>query len=102
MSITCPVCGLPKDVCICGDIAKEQQKVLIRTERKRYGRIMTIVEGIDSKTVDLKDLGKQMKQKLACGGTIKKGAIELQGDHRQRVKEILSKMGFSKENVEVV
>ncbi len=102
MSIVCPVCGLPKEVCICGDIAKEQQKITIRTEKKRYGRIMTIIEGIDSKNVNIKELGKKMKQKLACGGTTKNGVIELQGNHKQKAKEILINQGFNPQNVEVI
>jgi translation initiation factor 1 len=102
MSIVCPVCGLPKEVCICGDIAKEQQRILIRTEKKRYGRMMTLVEGIDSKSFDTKEIMKKMKQKMACGGTVKNGVIELQGDHKQKVKELLVEMGFNPPNIEVI
>lgn len=102
MSAVCPVCGLPKDVCICGDIAKAQQKVIVRTEKKRYGKLMTKIEGIDGKNVNLKKLSKKLKQELACGGTVKKGNIELQGDHRQRAKALLIKSGFNKNNIEVV
>ncbi len=102
MSIVCPVCGFPKEVCICGDLAKEQQRVIIRSARKRYGRIMTLIEGIDAKTVDLRDLGKKMKNKMACGGTVKKGVIELQGNHKQKAKEMLVKLGFNPQNIEVI
>ena len=47
----------------------------------------TIIEGIDEKEINLKDLAKKLKAHLACGGTAKDGKIELQGEHKTRVKE---------------
>ena len=102
MSDICPVCGMPKELCICGTITREQQQIRIRTEKKRYGRTVTLIEGIDPKTIDMKDLAKRMKKKFACGGTLKENVIELQGDHRQRAKEFLTKEGFPQENIEVI
>ena len=49
----CPICGLPKDICVCGEISKEQQKIVVRREIRRYRKAMTVVEGIDDKDVDL-------------------------------------------------
>ena len=93
---------MPKELCICDTIAKEQQRVIIRMVRKRYGKPMTLIEGLDGKSINLKKLGKEMKQKLACGGTVKKGVVELQGDHRQASKDMLIKNGFNAENIEVI
>ncbi|MCK4714084.1 MAG: stress response translation initiation inhibitor YciH [Candidatus Aenigmarchaeota archaeon] len=101
MSDVCQICGLPSELCVCETIAKEQQKIQIRTVRRRYGKKMTVIEGIDEKQIDLKELGKELKQKLACGGTSKKGQIELQGDHSEKVKKMLVEMGFSPELIEV-
>jgi translation initiation factor 1 len=83
------------------EIAKEQQKIKIRMEKRKFGREVTVIEGIDEKSVDIKDLLKTLKRTLGCGGTFKDGVIELQGDHRYRAKEILIKEGFSPENIEV-
>ncbi len=102
MEEVCPVCGLPKDLCVCKVIAREQTKIKVRTEKKRFGRIMTIIEGIDEKSTDVKDLLKFLKTKLACGGTYKNGMIELQGDHRKKVKDLLVQQGFPAELIEVL
>ncbi|MCD6381368.1 MAG: stress response translation initiation inhibitor YciH [Candidatus Aenigmarchaeota archaeon] len=97
----CPKCGLPKDLCICDKIAKEQQRIKVFVEKRRYGKAVTIVKGIDPKDVDVKKLIKFLKSKLACGGTFKNDEIELQGDHRDKVKPLLVKQGFSEEIIEV-
>ncbi|MBU4493596.1 MAG: stress response translation initiation inhibitor YciH, partial [Nanoarchaeota archaeon] len=68
---------------------------------KKFGKKYTVIEGIDSKEIDIKDLTKKLKTKFACGGTAKEGKIELQGDHKQRVKENLVQMGFSHETIDV-
>ncbi|MBD3310433.1 stress response translation initiation inhibitor YciH [Candidatus Woesearchaeota archaeon] len=97
----CPQCGLPKELCVCETIAKESQKILVSSEKKKFGKIYTLISGIDSKEIDLRDLAKKLKNKFACGGTAKKGHIELQGDHKQRVKDYLVHMGFAPETIEV-
>ncbi len=97
MTDICEVCGLPKEICVCEDIAREQQKISIYVDKRRYGKMMTIIEGIDSHDLDMDSLITKLKSKCACGGTIKEGKIELQGDHRTKVKDVLEKMGFTAE-----
>ncbi|RLF42033.1 MAG: stress response translation initiation inhibitor YciH [Thermoplasmata archaeon] len=94
MSEICPKCGLPKELCVCEEIAREQQKIDITVDKRRYGKVMTIIEGLDSNELDLEALLTKLKKKCASGGTIKEGKIELQGDHREKVKETLEEMGF--------
>ena len=94
MSDICEVCGLPKEICVCEDIAREQQKISIVLDKRRYGKMMTVVEGINPNDLDINALVSNLKSVCACGGTIKEGRIELQGDHRNKVKETLEKMGF--------
>ena len=94
MSEICPKCGLPKELCVCEDIAREQQKIEINVDKRRYGKMMTIVDGINPNELDLDSLITKLKKKCASGGTIKDGKIELQGDHRSKVKETLEDMGF--------
>jgi len=94
MSEICPKCGLPKEICACEEIAREQQKITIAVDKRRYGKMMTIVDGINPHDLDMNTLISNLKSTCACGGTIKDGKIELQGDHRAKVKETLEKMGF--------
>ncbi len=93
----CDKCGLPVDLCICKEIAKEQQVVRVTTAKRRFGKITTVIKGIDEKEVDLKELSKELKSKCACGGTVKDGCVELQGNHREEVKIVLSEMGYTLE-----
>ena len=97
MADVCPVCGQPAELCVCGEIAKEAQRIRVRTMQRRFRKHVTVVSGLD-KSIDLDELNKIFKRKLACGGTVKNGAIELQGEHREKVKELLLKQGF-KENL---
>ena len=94
MSEICPKCGLPKEICACEEIAREQQRITIAVDKRRYGKMMTVIDGINPHDLDIDALVSNLKSKCACGGTIKDGKIELQGDHRIKVKETLEKMGF--------
>lgn len=96
----CPKCGLPKEACVCEVIAKTAQKIKVVPVKKRYGKISTVISGIDPKMIDLKNLAKQLKEQLACGGTFKNNEIELQGEHVKKVKEKLVSLGFSPESIE--
>ncbi|MEM2341622.1 MAG: translation initiation factor [Candidatus Bathyarchaeia archaeon] len=97
----CPVCGLPKEICVCGEISKEQQKIKIRLETRKFRKAMTLVEGLDYKDVNLSRLAQKMKSYCACGGTAKNGQIMLQGDQREKVYQFLIQMGYPEENIEV-
>jgi len=101
MAEVCPICGLPKDLCVCEEISKEQQRIRIRLETRKWGKHMTVIDGIDPKEVKLSRLAQQLKARCACGGTAKNNQILLQGDHREKVREILVEMGFPEDNIEV-
>lgn len=101
MSEVCVTCGLPKDLCVCESIAKESQRIIVKIEKRKFNKLYTMIEGIDEKEVNMRDLMKNLKSKLACGGAAKAGKIELQGDHKLRVKKILVQMGFAPETIEI-
>ena len=101
MSEICSKCGLPKELCVCETIAKETQRIIVALEKKKFNKVYTVIEGVDSKEIDMKELIKNLKSQFACGGTIKRGNVELQGDHKQKVKEVLVRLGFAPETIEV-
>ena len=94
----CPKCGLPKQACVCEEIAKSGQKIKVDTVKRKFGKITTLVTGITG-DVDIKEMAKTLKTELACGGTVKNNVIELQGDHRKRIKPLLIKLGFPESSV---
>lgn len=95
----CPKCGLPKQACVCEQIEKSSQRIRITTDKKRYGKIVTLVSGFDNK-IDIKKIAKELKNQLACGGTVRDQTIELQGEHTKKIKPILVKLGFDKDSIE--
>lgn len=95
----CPKCGLPMQACVCEQIGKSLQRIKVSIDKKRYGKIVTIVSGFDKGT-DIKTIAKGLKNELACGGTYKNNEVELQGDHRKKIKEVLVKLGFNEESID--
>ncbi|EHK01980.1 translation initiation factor Sui1 [Candidatus Haloredivivus sp. G17] len=97
---TCPKCGMPEDLCVCDSISREDQQITVKVDSRRYNKEMTVIKGL-SEEDDLKELASTLKSKMACGGTHKDGEIQLQGDHKRRIVDVLIEEGFSRENIEV-
>jgi translation initiation factor 1 len=91
------IAGLPDELDIEEDLARAQQVASIRVDTRRYGKAVTIVDGLDPSTIDLDTLASTLKSRLAVGGTVSDGRIELQGDHRTALPEILRDEGFDVE-----
>lgn len=94
----CPKCGLPKQACVCEEIAKSEQRIQLTTTKKKFGKVVTLVSGIE-KGIDIKKIAKDLKAELGCGGTVKDNVIELQGDHIRKIKPILIRLGFSESSI---
>ncbi|ABN70231.1 translation initiation factor 1 (eIF-1/SUI1) [Staphylothermus marinus F1] len=93
--------GLPPE--LVEQLEREQQIIKIRLDRRKFGKEVTVIEGLTGSKNELKQLAKKLKSKLATGGTVKDGKIELQGDHRHRVKDILiNELGFPPENIMII
>jgi len=101
MAEICPVCGLPQDLCVCEEMSREQQRIRIRLENRKWSKTWTVIDGIDSKGSQLSNLATTLKKKCACGGTAKNEQILLMGDHRAVVRDVLIELGFPEENIEV-
>ncbi len=101
MAVICNTCGLPEDLCACGELNKESNQIIVRIEERRFRKKGTMIEGLDPKLNNLVQVAKDLKSKYACGGTAKNGYVFLQGDHRDTIKETLVKLGFSETSIEV-
>jgi len=96
----CPKCGMLKDLCVCEILDKQgAAKIKIYTTKKKFRKLVTIVEGVDKAQLD--STTKAMKQKLACGGSAKEGVIILQGDHKRKAAAVLKQLGYPEESIEV-
>ena len=77
-------------------LPKNQQKLRLNKERAgRGGKTVTLVKGFEGSEDDITSLCKLLKQKCGVGGSVKDGEIIIQGDHRQRLIEILKKEGYT-------
>ena len=63
-------------------------------KKGRGGKTVTVVDGLPNNAAFLKDLGQELKRACGTGGAILEGAVELQGDLRDRVRPVLLKKGF--------
>ena len=96
----CPSCRKPVAACICASAAVPAQTgdgtVRVSRETKgRGGKAVTVVRGLRLDARDLADLGKRLRTSCGTGGTVKDGALELQGDHCDRVIDCLKKEGWA-------
>jgi translation initiation factor 1 len=98
----CPGCGWPADDCTCSSRGNADEAVparvtaTLRMEKKgRGGKTVTVVGGLPRNAGFLRELTSELKRLCGTGGTAADGAVELQGDLRDRVRECLQKKGFS-------
>lgn len=95
----CPACGLPVAACAC---RAEKQGLprgdgIVRVGREtkgRQGKGVTVITGVPLGEDELKKLAQELKSKCGCGGTVKDGVIEIQGDQRDRLVELLTAKGW--------
>ena len=98
----CAGCGWPADRCTCSSRQRHADEPVparpvakLRMEKKgRGGKTVTVVDGLPRNTAFVQDLTSELKRVCGTGGTAGDGAIELQGDLRDRVREVLQKKGF--------
>jgi translation initiation factor 1 len=88
------ITGLPDELGLDEDLGRAQQRLTIRTDTRRYGKAVTVVEGFDRGATDVREVASALKRELACGGTVEGDAVELQGDHAHRVASLLREMGY--------
>jgi translation initiation factor 1 len=97
----CARCGWPDKDCKCSsqrapsDPVPSRIVAKLRMEKKgRGGKTVTVVDGLPNNAAFLKELCQELKRACGTGGAIGEGAIELQGDLRDRVRDCLARKGF--------
>lgn len=97
----CPECKEAKNACICAELADRQRissmDGLVRIRREtagRKGKGVTTISGVAKTETELKELLKRLKKSCGTGGSLSEGVIEIQGDHRDKIKTMLEKEGY--------
>ena len=97
----CPGCGWPQRDCKCSsqraanDPIPNRIVAKLRMEKKgRGGKTMTVVYGLPENEAFLKELCQELKRSCGTGGTVVEGGVEIQGDLRERVRDVLLKKGY--------
>lgn len=90
-----------KEICACDILEKEEvQTIRVFATKKKFKKLVTIVEGITADKIE--QTARELKTKLACGGTAKDGLIVLQGEHKNKVKPLLVSMGYTESSIAVL
>ncbi|HYY92066.1 MAG TPA: stress response translation initiation inhibitor YciH [Candidatus Dormibacteraeota bacterium] len=83
------------------ELDKSETHLVVRVEFRRWGKPVTVVQGLPKTGRSLDQVAHVLKGRLATGGTAKEGVIMLQGDHRARIKDELVKLGFQPDHIEI-
>ena len=95
----CPICSFPKELCICDSLSANEQQIIISNDRRKWGRIVTVVSFEGDFDANLKELLTKAKRICASGGTVRNNEFELQGEHKLKMKKFLMDQGFPEENI---
>ena len=95
----CSLCGLPKDLCVCSDLSADEQVITISNDTRKWGKVVTLVTFEGNFDANLEEILKSAKKKLGSGGTVRDNSVELRGDHRFKLKELLIKLGYDEEKI---
>ncbi|WP_150303035.1 translation initiation factor Sui1 [Pseudomonas saliphila] len=93
----CPDCRQPLDACVCGAPTLPEGDGIARVRREtkgRGGKTVTTIIGLPLVPEELKALAKRMKTRCGCGGGVKDGVIEIQGDQAELLCQWLIEQGF--------
>ena len=80
-------------------MSADEQQIIIYNDRRKWGRVVTVVRFAGNFDVNLKNILTKAKKKCASGGTVRNNEVELQGDHRFKMKKFLIDLGFPEENI---
>lgn len=95
----CERCGELEQACTCPPPAKvltppEKQTARLAVEKRKKGKVVTVVRGLPADENDLPGLLGRLKAACGAGGTIKDDELEIQGDHLERLRSLLGEIGY--------
>ena len=97
----CPKCGWPEQDCRCSTSLAAEDPVPVKIAARLFvqnagpGKKVTVIDGLPKNAEFLESLAKELKRSCGTGGTAGEDFIELQGDQRERLQDLLSKKGWS-------
>ena len=99
--ILCDRCGVETRSCNCPplDTPPAKQSLKVRLDRRKRGKLITVVSNFHCSDLQMHETLTDLKNKCGAGGSIEEGNIELQGDHTQRVPELLIARGYRVQGV---
>ena len=94
--VTCERCGKDLKVCRCPpvDTLPEKQILTIRLEKRRKGKVVTVIDGFDCSESQLRETLSALQSQCGSGGSVAESAIELQGDHVAKLPKLLTTRGY--------
>jgi translation initiation factor 1 len=95
----CERCGQLESECQCPPappprVAPGKQTARVQVEKRKAGRVVTVIRGLAPADNDLPALLTVLKNACGAGGTVREDSLEIQGDQLQRVKEELAVIGY--------
>jgi translation initiation factor 1 len=95
----CDRCGVLEADCKCpplpvGRIPPNQQTAKLSVEKRKKGKVVTVIRGLSGRANDLPTLLSQLKSQCGAGGTIQDDCVEIQGEHVERIRKALSELGY--------
>ena len=97
----CGKCGWPADDCHCAAALAGAEAVpakivaKLRLENRASGKSVTVVDGLPDNRTFLEELAKELKKACGTGGHVGETSVELQGDQRERLRDLLAKKGWA-------
>jgi translation initiation factor 1 len=95
----CETCGELEEQCVCPPPPKqltppEKQTARLAVEKRKQGKVVTVVRGLSAEGNDLPQLLVQLKNACGAGGAVKEDLLEIQGDHVERLRILLASIGY--------
>jgi translation initiation factor 1 len=95
----CERCGALEAECICpplpaARIAASAQVARLAIEKRKKGKVVTVIRGLAAAENDLPELLSRLKSQCGAGGAIQEESLEIQGEHMDRIRAALTELGY--------